>query len=282
MTDSRLTADLALLGRIAHERLPSVDASLKRFEAASTGSERIAVSLARTFIQRVGRIAAGATAIVGVAGTLARISVNTPSGHREPTLFERLLEGPQLWVAVVLLGASAIAYGIATTIAARQIERTLHVGGVPAAQRLVDRVERWDIGLTIAGVLTPVLFFGMMRVVLGNQELDTFLHRQAPPELSLPFSSTSYMLGGAFLATWLGAFVVARLPSTTRSSRGAIVVAAIVFFGTLWAGATFDSGPVVAEFYRSPSVPLRTALTVTGTLSLFVLVSELVLARRRR
>ena len=282
MTDSRLTADLALLGRIAQERLPSVETSLKRFAAASTSSERIAVSLARSFVQRVGRIAAGATAIMGVAGTFARLCVNIGPGRHEPSLFERLLQGPQLWVAVVLLGASAVAYGIATTIAARQIEHTLHVGGIPAAQRLVDRIERWDIGLSIAGVLTPVLFFGMMRVVLGNGELDTFLHHHAPPEVSLPFGATSYMLGGAFAVTWLGAFVVARLPSTTRSSRGAIIVAAAAFCGTLWAGATFDTGPIMFELHRSPSVPLRAVLTATGTLSLLVLVSELVLARRRR
>ncbi len=281
MTDSRLTADLALLGRIAQERLPSVDTSLRRFEAASTGSERIAVSLARMFVQRVGRIAAGATAIVGVAGTFARICVNIGPGRRDATLFERLLQGPQLWVAVVLLGASAVAYGIATTIAARQIEHALQIGGVPAAQRLVDRVERWDIGLSIAGVLTPVLFFGMMRVVIGNEELDTFLHRHSPPELSLPFGSTMALTVAALGIAYLGAIVVASLPLSTRIPVWAVVSAAAAFLITLWIGVSFDAGPANYTLYVRPSVPLRATLTMTGTLALFVLVSAAVLRRRR-
>lgn len=281
MTDSRLTADLALLGRIAQERLPSVDTSLKRFEAAITNREHLAVSLAQTFVQRTGRIAAGITAMVGVTSTLAHLSVNLPPNFRELSLVDQLLGGSMVWVAAVMLEVIAFVYSVATVIAARHVEHVLQRGGVPAAQHLVDRVERWATGLTIAGVLSPILFFGMMRVVIGHRPLMQFMFQQSAPELSLPWGSTFVLTVVALGAGWIGAVIVARLPTSVRLPTWAVVTAAAAFAVTLWVGVRFDVGPVNYHFDQRASVPLRATLTTTGTLSLLVLVSAAVLRRRR-
>jgi len=197
-TELMITTDLTALAADSRRELPSIaetmpGAGVYRDDRASAAAKRDAVAderrrelavmplaLAHTFAHRIGRAAAGGTAIAGA------VLISVLFAEAWITRFAaQVIPGLSLPLIVALLaGAVVLAYALGTAIAeavfARRMERaiatssdphadleSLAIGPVAAGRELVRRADRWSIALALGGLVAAVPLVSYLVFALG-------------------------------------------------------------------------------------------------------------------
>jgi hypothetical protein len=289
--DARITHDLAILGRVHRERPLSLDATLRHVGAVpavarSTSSTNENVALlpfARIYALRVARIWASAAALTATIGIFVLVVLPRPSDEPPPhgALYE-IFYASTVWVFAAAMIPALVAYGIASATAMRRFERAL-TAEEPAvrARAVVDRVARASIAMPMLGMIIPCLFFGLVRITIGEWNMMSMFEPIDDPVIG----------EGTHLAfiLWAVASGISALGSVALSRRRAasgwwIVLGLLVVFATMTVGMRYDIGPLTRTELSSyhPSYALRAILTATGTLGLILIVGGALVRRRAR
>jgi hypothetical protein len=190
---------------------------------------------------------------------------------------------------LVMVGALfAAACAIAHRVAEARFERRVHEAGVDAARRLLDRIDLPSLVLGLGGLVAFTTLFAVATLVVGGDEWSQFW------DPSDPAFDAQLFFGDRIrdLAIVLPLLVVAAVAVGRACRRGGVGVledrrtigfAAVLGLTTLVVGAIRDSGSVDRYWEQGiePATCLRTLLTVSGALALFVVTSGFMLARRR-
>lgn len=294
ITEQRITEDLAVLGRMSRERTVDVETTLRAVVAgpATVASDLGLLVLARVFVARVARAAAGVASLVGCGAILVWLGLPRDERWldgfgREQGLGAVLLRGSRWWLGLLVVCVSVLAYVAGSRIAVRICERTAARARDPigAVRRLAQDAGSWATAASIAGITTFVVVFGMFQVVVGEPGLaslysrdDTIEMIRCLMEVSLD-TAVSIIVSSAIAVVWI------RGRACALRNPGWLIPAGLVLgFVTLSAGARLDVGPILESFSHNarPSVALRIILTGTGTAAVFMTVTGLVLRRRWR
>lgn len=294
-TDDRISDDLAIVARTSRAQPIAIETTLRAVGALDAserpgspeGTPTAAIAmlqLSRIYVARVARAVAGTTSVACAGLLLAMLIV---PHHLHDDALSHLAYMSKVWVTVSALAIVFAAHACASRVATRRFLRAVASGSRPRA--LVHGVAGWSTAGPIAGVMVLGLFVGMMVAVLGGYSLEFLIADQhAIDGWTAVRWLTLVTLAPAMVASIVGAAVVARM-SLKRSWRLVAVGAAMVVV-TIAVGLSYDVGPVSPEAKlhervfpaENPSVALRSILTATGTIGMFLVVSGAVLGIRRR
>jgi hypothetical protein len=291
--EDRLSQDLAIVASMSRERLLPLEVTLRSVGAATltTAPQLALVVLARVFVARVGRAAAGLASFACMFAMLVWLALPRGDGWIEHYGVDRgmsveLLETPRWWLGLVVVAVALAVYVGASGIAARTFERT--VAGVDnpidAARRLAHRSEVWSTAASISGSVTFIVGFGAFQVVVGDAGLIALYSHSAGIEAIRHVMLVS--LAGSCAATAGGAIFVTR---TYRDGSGfhritwMLPVGIVLGIATFVLGVRFDAGPLFVTIANSarPIAALRVGLTAAGTLAVFLVATSIVLRLRR-
>jgi hypothetical protein len=291
-TEDRITADLAIVGRMSVARATPLEATLRAVGAIAgeAASELALVVLARVFVARVARAAAGIASLLCMVSVLVSLAVPRSAGWIDRDSHggfgRELLEARRSWIGLAVVAVVLAAYVVASGIAARAFERAAARARDPlgAARRLVRDADGWAAAASIVGISTFVVGFGMLGIVVGREGLIRLLARtDAIGEIRHVALGS---LRGAFVAIIAGAVVVARYGDRPwlRCTGWMVPVGFVLGLGTCAVAARFDVGPLVVTLtgHARPSPAIRIALTAAGTVAVFLVTAGTVLRARRR
>ncbi len=255
MTDDLIAADLAVLARTTREPAPN-------FMAAMRVLARPEPDVERGRFAHVAGSAIASTVVLGCAiglviyGCLDRASIGD---LEDGNLLDRLLVGDKWRVVLAIAALGAASYCLAR-LALRSVRG-----------RTSPRLEHWATASAIAAPLAVIVVAGMAVVADGPYGF-AYLR-----ELGAVRTLTSATCAIAVVGGLAGAIVVARI--RPRRTTAMIAIGCALVAATVIAGVVFDVGPytVTRYFDVQPSIALRSALTVTGTLGLLLAISGLVL-----
>jgi hypothetical protein len=299
-TDERISQDLAVVGRTSRERPIALEVTLRSvgalpIHATNVSSQRSApgqapfpsplavLRVAHLYTLRVARITASFAAVACTFVLLVYVCFIHLLAWRGPDLVEEIGWMSKFWVAVEVLFVVAIVHELASRIAARRCERMLASADLETLRQHARGLRGLSTLAAIVGAMTFVLFFGMMQVsVGGNGLVDLFNSGPVSPSLQTTVGRwTIAMLMLAISGTLVASIMVARgnaKPAMWRTVLGCAVVSVTIILGL-----RFDVGPGSVYVPEGmPSMWLRGCLTATGTVGLFLLVSNLVLHIRVR
>jgi hypothetical protein len=309
MTFDKLVAtDLAALASDSRAHPRPVADSLRELglarEATAVAPSMLAglalVPMASVFAGRVARAAAGAMLLAWSIGLW--VLLKNPFGDTcEMDLYggfygrcnEEGYNGKWLVDAHGhhILAAAAICvlatYGLARWLAERRFESVLQrhrYDPETAARGLLRRIDGWSIALGIAGLTAFVTLVGVVLFVVGALRWDVFWWRHLDPQFANRLRDLAIALP---LVTIAAVGVGRRAAGGSRLGlldHWTIVPAGLILgLATLCVGFELDDGHL-SNMPRAwhPSSALRTALTVTGTLAVFVTIAGFALWRRRR
>jgi hypothetical protein len=303
--DKLVTSDLAALALHSQHPRRTVDDVLRtiqplarpRVAAGAAVAELAGLRLAGVFAGRVARIAAGGlAAICAMTCVVLLFAPGFGTGTVEPAWWSTVFDRSAASVGVALAALWLATSTVAGAAARRRYERRLRGSpdaGVPGdagarSPALVRSLDAWSVALVIAGVTSAVVVVGAMVLLLGwkpwyypwreHAEVTAiFRDRLREVAIIVPGVTAAALLVGRACARsadrWLR-------PLAHRGTTGAGAVLGGV---VLAVGATLDVGPMAWNAVSpAPSNPLRTALTVFGTIAVFLVVTGHVLRQRRR
>jgi len=297
-TDDRISDDLAIVARTSRAQPIAIETTLRAAGALAASERPVSpegtptsaiamLQLSRIYVARVARAVAGTTSVACAGLLLAMLIV---PHHLHDDVLSDLAYMSKVWVTVSAIAIVFAAHAVASRVATRRFLRAVANGSRPRA--LVHGVAGWSTAGPIAGVTALGLFVGMMVAVLGGYSLE-FLIADQHAVVGLTKAVrwlTLVTLAPAMVASIVGAAVVAQM-SLKRPWRLVAVGAAIVVV-TIAVGLSYDVGPVsqveatlhlrVIPDGGYPSAALRSILTATGTIGMFLLVTGVVLRIRRR
>ena len=305
-TDERISQDLAVVARVSRQRPIAVEATLRSMQASrdpdmrSGPVDHVVLRCSRIYAQRVGRAWAGATLLVSVTALIAFLSVPRTPVLWEPThragstveivldvairTVEELLFGSKIWVAAMVLLVALAARNLGGRMAAQRFERAIVIADDPVAvsRQCVRRVDGWPLAIAMSGTMAFILFFGMMLVSLGEHSLHHLFEAYSDANVRRLNAWTLGILTAGIVLSCVGAAVVARM--RRGNTRVLVGVGALLGLATVILGLRFDVGPlfVTVLAHETPSLALRGALTLSGTIGVFFVVAGLVLRRRER
>jgi len=296
-TDDQITSDLAIVGRASREGPLPLAATLRAVRAPESSdatepgrADLSLLAMARVYGTRVARIAVSIQLLVFVA--LALVVLTTQEDAGTTGLLTALSHTSPVEGAIWTLACATLVHVIVWQLAVARFERSLAGASEPLVlgARAVRRVDRWSTALVIAATMAFVLTAGICFIVAGPYHLLDLRRLDAPPWIASLRTWTLWSLYLAVGASVAGAIVIARSAQRTWSPRGWLAgLAATTLAITIYVGLREDVGPMLATLKSGsystemlPDLTLRTALMVSGTVSLFTLVASYVLARRRR
>jgi len=253
------------------------------------------VGLCRVFAHRIARAAAGVASLAFVGAMLAALAFGFPEVRLRFWQgvafmdFDRarwyLHHDAVAWAGSMIV-AVAMIYFAAFGLAARRFERAVAGANEPEAlgRSLVCRVDGRSLALAIAGTTTLAVVLGSMWLTIGGTPLA-----EANPEIVPSVASWFHQAVVAIACTAVAATAVGWAVGGGRLAALAhpATIGAGVLFGivTLCVGFELDVGQLYnagAIGVGGPSLALRGALMVAGTVAVFVVVTGLALRRRRR
>lgn len=295
--DHTISSDLAALAADNKIRIPALDVTLRALvpaavEAARDGVAGVAlVAAAHAYTRRVGRAAAGAAALACAFALLAWLS--NPLGlSTDMAMIGNVVEqyivylGPLevvQWSVFLIL----VTYIVALRIAERRVARWLAASPPGTLTQHASRIRGLALALRVAGPAALVIALAMTFFANGLYSYCEFWSHDV---VLRPMRTHMLAAVLAALLASVGVGVLTRHPRVAERLAHPIVTALgiAVAFTTLVVGARFDVGPRGTKWYVTvgspymPSLSLRTALTITGTLAVLLVVASAALRRDRR
>jgi hypothetical protein len=299
-TDEQISRDLAVVARASRERPIDVETTLRNVAAAhgnrtlrdkpsATRATAPPVStvavlrVANIYVLRAGRAAAGFAAVACTSLLIVYVCLAPLIDWQEPGLLEELGWTGKIWVALASLFFIACTYLVATRVTWRRCLSLIASGDVETVRHRARRLSGVSTLSAIIGVMTFVLFFGMMQISVGGGGLgNLFSPGPVSPSLQLFIARRTIVLldvaiaGGFVAAIFVARHAVAARAITKPTSIWIVTGIALVI-ATVVVGLRYDEGPgLVLVIEGMPSMWFRAGLTVTGTTGLFLIVSTLV------
>lgn len=308
--DALVTKDLAAAAATNRDRLRTLDDTLRMVATAepvavsrtATMAELRLLALGDVFVGRVARIAAGSTAlgcalVLVVAEVLFALTLGHVRGDGPfRSLFDLVLVSPVDFFTRSLIGILLV-HILATAAARVRFGRILEEepGRLEAA---VARLDRAAIAMPIIGPLVFLMVVGVAFATLGYENLRFFGGSFSSPFRGYGFDEARYddrtrdlaLLVPVLVAAALAASRLYRAALTPRArwlERGATVaVGGAIFVATVAVGLAWDEGSSNYDLHgmmmAAGTTELRTVLTVTGGIGLWIALTALALWRRRR
>jgi hypothetical protein len=239
--DQRISDDLAIVARTSRARPTSLDTTLAAV-ATQDAPRGFGVAAGYVHAMRVARASAGivALATVGVLLLYLRFWHDDELGY-----LDRMIHMPILGLALCVIGAVSTTHVIAARFA------------MSAKAPDPARLAKVSIAASIGGATAFCVFFGMASVLGGS---DAVILVMVP--------------GGEWhTAAAVATIVIAK--AGIRSRRWMLPVGLVLLVGTIAVG--FVIGLRGGETPAPESVAVRTALTATGTIALFLVITTIVL-----
>jgi hypothetical protein len=245
-TDEQITDDLAIVARTSRARPIALETTLANV-TANPASQRAPSGLAASYIYatRVARMSAGIAAAVSIAALVIYLGFV----HGEGTgMLDSLAHMPKPWTALCVLGLVSTTHVVAARIAMSMTPRD------PAA------LTNHSVAATLGGAMMVGLFFGMAAVHGADGVVGL---------LFIPGAMTLAVC--PLVATVIVCIVIARTGIVYR--RWLMPTGLVLLVGTIGIGLL--TGPLTSSQY--PPIAVRAALTVTGTIAMFLIATIIVL-----
>jgi len=307
--DALVTKDLASAAAANRDRLRTLDDTLR----ATAPAEAVAVARTATmtdlrllalgdvFAGRVARIAAGSAAlgcvlVLVLAEVLFALDLGRENGTVLRGLLDLVLVSPVDFFTRSAIGILLV-HIVATGAARAGFVRILAEAPV-RAEAAVARLDRWAIALPIIGPLVFLMVVGVTFATLGFERLWMFGGSFDPHYRGTGFDEAMFddrtrdlallvpiLVAASLAASRLGAAVLtARARLLERGTT--VVIGLAIFVGTVAAGLAWDEGSSNYDLHGLMMAPgttqLRTVLTITGGIGLWIALTALALWRRRR
>ena len=318
--DNTIARDLQSLGENSRRDIPALDEALRTTDAYrddrpgaearrnALAEERrrelvlMPLTLAHVFAHRMGRIAAGAAALV--ASAVLMVMVADPLLMRlaawvVPGLNVGMLI---LIAAIAILKAYVIASWIAEAWFARRMRGAIKTGGdayqdlehlaqgpIDIAQRAVRRLDGWSVGLFLAGTASITLVFGYIILIVGMNH--TLSHAWSMIGI-LETGALERNVGAlaiAVLATGATATLVGRACARESTELTSTIPRALGSWMALVVGGVIGIVMLYNMFHlavgirqRLPSDEMRYGLALGATISIFIPLAWSLLFWRRR
>lgn len=307
--DALVTKDLAAAAAVNRDRLRTLDDTLRAVAPAetvavsrtATMSDLRLLALGDVFAGRVARIASGSAAlgcvlVLLLAEVLFALDLGRERGSVLRDVLDLVLVSPVDFFTRCAIGILLV-HIVATAAARGRFART--VAEEPGrAEITVARLDRWAIALPIIGPLVFLMVVGVAFATLGFERMWMFGGSFDSHFQGVGFDEAMYDDRTRDLALLLPVLVAAGLAAsrlgaaalTARArlfERGAaIAVGLAIFLGTVAAGLAWDEGSSNYDLHGLMMAPgtteLRTVLTITGGIGLWISLTALALWRRRR
>jgi hypothetical protein len=306
--DTLVTSDLAALASDSRQQLLSLDESLRRIRAdqeragsqadvvlTGVSGELVVLSMVSVFAHRVGRAASGAMAVACALAILILLVNPFGSVARKFADAEFARSWPE-WTAVsviafvgcLVMATRMIARRLAEHRFEQRLRRALGAAEPPIdiGRRLIRSADGWSVALGIAGVTSLTTLFGVVVFVVGASPWNLFWGND--PLILDVFTDRLRDLAVVIPIGLVAAVVLGRACRRERRwiralEHGSLLSSGLVLgLVTLCVGFKLDSGFQLYAPENLPSSALRTALTVTGMLAVFLVIAGFTLRRRRR
>ncbi|MEO7091915.1 MAG: hypothetical protein ABI175_01615, partial [Polyangiales bacterium] len=168
-----------------------------------------------------------------------------------------------------------------------------------SGERMVARLDRWTIALSIVGPFVCVMVLGVAFVTIGYDRMFMFACSFDPHCRGVGFDAAMYddrmrdlaivipvglLIAGALVAS-VRRGPAAKTPSVFERGR-TIAIGCTIMLVTVVVGVRYDDGLWTTDGHgmlqSATTTGLRTILTITGAIGLLLALSALAMWRRRR